>query len=147
MTTEEDFQAMLDANPHDHVTRAVFADWLEERGDERAAGYRALAQFRRFPAYSNHAGNGSSLPFDWFEGWSFYGGGCEWYKRTTPNELPDSWRWKLPCNSRKATGDQGMIGGSWQRTRREAEDAAALAWLELTDAERADVLAKGQVAR
>ena len=42
MTTEDDFQAALDANPNDWQTRLVFADWLDERGDVRASGYRAL---------------------------------------------------------------------------------------------------------
>ena len=36
MTTEDDFQQALDANPDDHHTRLVFADWLQERGDPRA---------------------------------------------------------------------------------------------------------------
>src|SRR5579862_8640416 len=33
---------MLDAHPDDYQTRLVFADWLEEHGDPRAPGYRAL---------------------------------------------------------------------------------------------------------
>lgn len=50
MTTEDDFQRMLDENPGDHTTRLVFADWLDERGDPRAAGYRALGDQRRVVA-------------------------------------------------------------------------------------------------
>ena len=34
MTTEDDFQRALDANPDDWQTRLVFADWLEDRGDD-----------------------------------------------------------------------------------------------------------------
>jgi len=41
VTTEEDFQRRLDADPTDWPTRLVFADWLQERRDERAEGYRA----------------------------------------------------------------------------------------------------------
>lgn len=48
-TTEEDFHRLLDANPDDHHTRLVFADWLQERGDPRAEGYRALGMLRKFP--------------------------------------------------------------------------------------------------
>ncbi len=49
MTTEDDFQAALDANPDDWQTRLVFADWLDERGDARAEGYRALGANRLRP--------------------------------------------------------------------------------------------------
>jgi uncharacterized protein (TIGR02996 family) len=42
MTTEDDFQKVLDDNPDDWQTRLVFADWLQERNDPRAEGYRAL---------------------------------------------------------------------------------------------------------
>src|SRR5262245_54586051 len=47
MTTEDDFQRTLDATPEDWQTRMVFADWLDERGDPRAAGYRALGKLTR----------------------------------------------------------------------------------------------------
>jgi uncharacterized protein (TIGR02996 family) len=49
MTSEEDFQRHLDQNPDDHNTRLVFADWLEERGDPRANGYRALGKLQKQP--------------------------------------------------------------------------------------------------
>jgi uncharacterized protein (TIGR02996 family) len=49
MTTEDDFQRDLDDDPSDHHTRTVLADWLEERGDERAEGYRALGLNRIYP--------------------------------------------------------------------------------------------------
>lgn len=41
---EHAFQMKLDEHPDDHATRLVFADWLQERGDPRAEGYRALAR-------------------------------------------------------------------------------------------------------
>ena len=46
MTTEESFQALLDACPEDWQTRFVFADFLDERDDPRAEGYRALGALR-----------------------------------------------------------------------------------------------------
>ena len=49
MTTEDDFRAALAARPDDHQTRLVFADWLDERGDRRAAGYRAMGTLRVRP--------------------------------------------------------------------------------------------------
>jgi uncharacterized protein (TIGR02996 family) len=44
VTSEDDFQSALDANPQDWHTRLVFADWLDERGDPRGPGYRALGR-------------------------------------------------------------------------------------------------------
>ena len=46
MTTESDFQTALDADPTDWQTRLVFADWLEEQGDSRVAGYRRMGELR-----------------------------------------------------------------------------------------------------
>jgi uncharacterized protein (TIGR02996 family) len=49
LTTEDDFQHVIDANPEDWPTRQVFADWLDDRADPRAAGYRAIAVRQRRP--------------------------------------------------------------------------------------------------
>jgi uncharacterized protein (TIGR02996 family) len=49
MTTEYDFQKALDENPEDWQTRLVFADWLQDRDDPRAEGYRALGTSRLAP--------------------------------------------------------------------------------------------------
>lgn len=46
---EAAFQSHLDSHPDDHTARLVFADWLEERGDPRAEGYRWLAITGRQP--------------------------------------------------------------------------------------------------
>lgn len=86
-TTEDDFQRMLDANPDDHHTRLVFADWLQERNDPRAEGYRALGVLKQQPFGANgnlryvgehgfthdenqiakDRGYVGSLPRDWFD--------------------------------------------------------------------------------
>ena len=121
MTTEDDFQAALDANPYDWQTRLVFADWLEERGDPRAEGYRALGvlQLRPYSAaycWANarnrestaHAGF-NLLPQDW-------------YAFTTPNLETAG----IYC---------------FFESRREAEDAAALAFARLPPERRAELLA------
>ncbi len=53
MNDEQAFFGVMDAHPDDMTTRLVFADWLQERGeDERAAGYRALAAARIVPYYA-----------------------------------------------------------------------------------------------
>jgi uncharacterized protein (TIGR02996 family) len=87
VTTEDDFQAALDAHPDDWQTRLVFADWLQERGDPRAEGYRALGVLKKRPfvcgfdnettggwagaAWFTVEGHGEkkafSLPSDWFK--------------------------------------------------------------------------------
>src|SRR5829696_5751875 len=46
MTTEDDFQRAIDASPGDWQTRLVFADWLQDRDDPRADGYRAMGRQR-----------------------------------------------------------------------------------------------------
>jgi uncharacterized protein (TIGR02996 family) len=43
-TDEEFFQDALDEFPADSGARLLFAEWLAERGDERAPGARWLAQ-------------------------------------------------------------------------------------------------------
>lgn len=128
MTTEDDFQRQLDANPEDWQTRLVFADWLQERDDPRAEGYRALGFLRNRPEENkkelfwvySRAGSGASilwprcdLPEDWFE--LIY---------ATKPELDPSRAW---CG--------------YVKTRREAEDAAALAFAKLSADRRAELLA------
>lgn len=43
--TEEAFLESIRANPRDDTTRLVYADWLEERGDPRAAYLRVLCEW------------------------------------------------------------------------------------------------------
>ena len=49
MSEEDAFWAAIDANPGDSLVRGVFADWLDERGDQvsadTAAGLRATAEY------------------------------------------------------------------------------------------------------
>ena len=63
MTDETAFQAALDERPADHALRLVFADWLEERGDWRAAGYRWMGENHSYPIRS-------AMSWDWWDsGW------------------------------------------------------------------------------
>lgn len=70
MTTEDDFQSKLDADPTDWQTRLVLADYLDERDDRRAAGYRALGQLRLRPYswVSALKGNPSKVVFGFHNG-------------------------------------------------------------------------------
>ncbi len=99
---EDDFQDALDADPSDYFTRLVFADWLEERGDPRAAGYRALGCRSGYATYTATG---------------YYIGGITY---------PQRWGW---CDT-----------FADQPTRREAEDAAALAFARLPPDRQAELL-------
>ncbi|HUR54278.1 MAG TPA: hypothetical protein VMZ71_09110 [Gemmataceae bacterium] len=50
MTTEEKaLQAAIDAEPADLTARGALCDYLDETGDQRAGGYRALYRLGRLP--------------------------------------------------------------------------------------------------
>ncbi len=116
MTTEDDFQTQLDAHPGDWQTRLVFADWLEERGDPRADGYRALGVLKRVP-----------IKAWWFQ----YASALVNKVSPDTHVLPMDWYFLLP---------QGVAQG-WPEIRREAEDITALAFAKLPAARRAELLA------
>ncbi len=44
MHDEQEFLALIHERPHDEALRQVFADWLEEAGDERAEFFRIDAR-------------------------------------------------------------------------------------------------------
>jgi uncharacterized protein (TIGR02996 family) len=124
MTTEDDFQTVLDANPEDWQTRLVFADWLEERGDPRAAGYRALATLRVRP----HSVAAHWWSNDAEKDWTAHSGynllPKDWYALTTPSMESQS----CHCDF---------------ETRSIAEDTAARAFARLPAERRAELLAGG----
>jgi uncharacterized protein (TIGR02996 family) len=132
MTTEDDFQAALDADPDDWQTRLVFADWLDEHGDARAEYFRLAGQRRWRPVadaasmYTNDSLQLSHIAGDRL--WRFYSAA---YVQRDPHSLPFD------------------IGhGNWlHNTRREAEDAAALAFARLPPERRAELLAGKKAKR
>jgi uncharacterized protein (TIGR02996 family) len=117
VSDEDAFHAALDANPEDWQCRLVFADWLDERGDPRGPGYRTLGARGAFPDVSY-------LQPTWFMSARFKG------------YLPFDWIDEMKNWHRCSPGE-------WvdYLTRREAEDAAALAFAELPAARRAELLA------
>jgi uncharacterized protein (TIGR02996 family) len=136
VTTEDDFQRALDARVTDWQTRLVFADWLQERGDPRADGYRALGMFRK---YALKISTGVRLwLFGWDESNPNYGTAENKIHTYADSQLPDDW-YVLITDGSRATKDH------WERfdSRREAEDAAALAFGRLPAARRAELLATG----
>jgi uncharacterized protein (TIGR02996 family) len=135
MTDEDAFQSWLDAHPDDHTCRLVFADWLQERIDVRAEGYRALGALRLIPlgVTITHDARGEDLvPYRGRLVWVY---GAVGALEPGPHLLPKSWKEKI---SVKPPSDL-----SWRRflSRREAEDAAALAFSLLPPERRAELLA------
>ena len=127
MTTEDDFQRRLRYSPQDWQTRLVYADWLQERGDPRADGYRALGVLRKWP----HKCQGQRD--DWY-----------WLTRVSGQRghpiLPDDWFAVLSDGA-----DVYWPEGHDKIPRREAEDAAALAFAKLPAARRRELLAANEV--
>lgn len=136
MNSEADFQRMLDANPEDWQTRLVLADWLQDRGDPRADGYRALGALRRYPERVNTLERGwvwrispynrmavvmdefraeHSVPTDWFDHALQHGGDSRrvysWLQRkgraALENELAASFA-LLPEERRSE-----LLAGNW----------------------------------
>jgi len=133
VTTEDDFNAALDANPKDWQTRLVFADWRQERGDERADGYRALGQLRKRPSARGED--------DWFigsEGAPRYGPGRD--ESHLHAQLPPDW-WALVRGGE--AWSPGKSSNAWRffPSRRAAEDAEARGFAQLPPDRRAELLA------
>jgi uncharacterized protein (TIGR02996 family) len=132
MTTEDDFQLALDANPGDWQTRLVFADWLEERGDPRGPGYRALGLRCR-----------QALPCQIIDGPLQYILGTE---KITPKVHEVKWRGCLLAPDWFALVDLSTAcdrrHDMWKYylARREAEDAAARAFAQLPARRQAQLL-------
>lgn len=127
MTTEDDFNAALDADPSDWQTRLVFADWLQDRGDPRAEGYRALGR-RRIQLPPLEAEEVEELQFD---GMYSLRAMCNWM----------FWPSVADATLGNAVEFDGDISIVWFRERRAAEDAAALAFATLPPDRKADLLA------
>jgi len=135
VTTEKDFEKMLDACPTDWDTRKIFADWLQDRDDPRAEGIRALAFYQEFPALdeatwfnrdqytssyklpSGRKHHEGFLPKDWFDLIEGYDSrDREWWKDFSPKHK------------------------SGRSSRARAEDAAALAFAKLPEERRQELL-------
>ena len=131
MTTEDEFQALLDANPEDHHTRLVFADWLQERNDPRAEGYRALGAMGFVPFQGWWIGSRSTRMLDAARRQGHYA--TAWLKALV---APD---WYAQIGGAKRED----VEGEWKRfeTRREVEDAVAFAFSELPPERRVELLA------
>jgi uncharacterized protein (TIGR02996 family) len=143
MTTEDDFQKQLDAHPDDDHTRLVFADWLQERADPRADGYRALGVGSKRPRPDWQESGAKRRFFTWFKREK------QSDRKYHPNSLPGDWFLRLKGGKQfsddgtAVTSKDRYILGDWTDypSRREAEDAAALAFAKLPPEVRAELLA------
>ncbi len=141
MGTERAFQTRLNRVPHDHHTRLVFADWLDEQGDERGPGYRALG-VNRFWVFDWPDHTEGSLRL-----WTWYPHSRLSYLHE--RELPDDWFTRLPAweclySNGAPGGNEGMAWRDY-RSRQLADDAAALAFAKLPAERRAELLSPVEV--
>ena len=141
MTTEEDFHDALDANPDDHNTRLVFADWLQDRDDPRAEGYRALGVRRVRPVGTaarrtlwDRPGYPSRRAVETWGRRAVTRDDSLRFEDAQTAQLPDDWLAVIPLDD---TDDRWRV----RETRREVEDAAALAFSKLPAERRAELLA------
>jgi uncharacterized protein (TIGR02996 family) len=137
MTTEDDFQRALDAHPDDWQTRLVFADWLQDQRDPRADGMRALGTLALWPFEYGLSDRCSKV-----ELWGYHNGEGHHQPARAPREpvparhaLPPDWLALLNRGDAKEVWCRALY------SRREAEDAAALAFAGLPAERRAELLA------
>lgn len=141
MTTEDDFQSALDANPSDWQTRVVFADFLADRGDPRAEGYRALGALRKRAFVCGF----DNPPSQRWPASAWFGRNLRGDEETF--DLPQDW-----YDAVEGLGDHKGYKPRYGRdeaprfSRRQVEDAAALAFGVLPAARRAELLASPPVA-
>lgn len=130
MVSEDDFQRILDDNPADRETRLVFADWLQDRDDPRAAGYRAIALQQRRPLQGRHLNS---------DAWWWHAS-AEARVAEFHNHVPQDWFDLLPAGEGNAHFWPVFRSNGGLKTRRECEDALALAFAKLPAARQAELL-------
>lgn len=138
MTHEDDLQAAIDADPKNFHGRGVLADYLDEIGDPRAAGYRALWVLRLAPQHRRDDTRWDGFAYlplapHWLWAMSETGR-CQgnvlkapWYRLLSTEERPHPFRpgqtyWAAPpYPSRRAAEDDaarafGLLPAFWQRS-------------------------------
>lgn len=144
MTEEDAMQAAIDAAPLDRLPRLVFCDWLDERNDPRAEGYRVLAEYDRWP---HHIGpEDTSAGYDADGTFAFWSATEEWPESVLHDH--EWWcAWRARVRVAQGLPAEGMTYHSGTLpyrvgSRREAFDLAALAWSDLKPGHKADCLAE-----
>lgn len=138
MTDEAAFHVALDADPTDWQTRLVFADWLQDRDDPRAEGYRAIGLLK-LQALRTHRQEWDG--HNWFMAeptWGWMGADTGRCHNAT---LRRAW-WNLLKKVTRKSPIRfiGEYKSNEYASRREAEDDAALAFSRLPESRRASLL-------
>ena len=119
MTTHAEFAQLLaaDCSP---LNLHVYADWLEEAGDEKAAGVRWLAENGKRPDKYIHRRFGSTkVPWEWWREDGTAPAKWQFLAEVLPAELIDAMPETVPTEHWRSFA-----------TVIEAVDAAALAWAQ-----------------
>lgn len=97
----EHFLKLIQAEPDVPLHRLVYADWLEEQGDERAEFQRAIAEVMSYPegkprqrkmAVANHFGRVWKKSWDRHRGW-LKKAMCITVSRRYPADGKPTWKW------------------------------------------------------
>lgn len=83
--TATDFESALDESPDDFELMAVYADWLEERGDDLAAAYRWCVENRKRPAKNARY---KKLGPSFGDGEFFWHRKCDWWDSEPEMQIP-----------------------------------------------------------
>jgi uncharacterized protein (TIGR02996 family) len=131
MTTEDDFHRQLDEKPDNWQLRMIFADWLQDHGDPRAAGYRAIAVQERRPLQGRHKEKDTW----WWHAIRSSGGDEAFF-----NVIPADWFDLLPSKDGNNYFWPVFSSKGGIKTRRQCEDALALAFAKLPEDRQKELL-------
>lgn len=144
MTTEDDFQTALDKKPNDWQTRLVFADWLQERGDPRAEGYRLMGLWRLVARHNKGSGPYGCHDDKATKSWEWWTDRETYDPQLTTCRIPLDLLRKIRSKYVYRTGGKGLTSKDFF-TRREADDALAVAFAKLSAKRREELLASQPV--
>lgn len=113
---EAAIQRYLDDNPRDNLARLALADHLDDVGNDRAVGYRALGELGRSAVYN----------------------GRVWYWFGTDNVRDSQWGFHVRCDT--LTWEWEELAHQYYNSRQECDDAAARGWLLLSESQRDRIL-------
>lgn len=132
LTDEKDFQDQLDAVREDFVAYQVFADYLDESEDPRAAGYRAMGRLGLRPWFGDE-----SMRAMWFDaGQPLIDDDGK--VMDPESDLPQDWFRKL--EKVEPTPSPFFTNGWEYGTQEDARNAAALAFLLLPEGRQRKLL-------
>ncbi len=130
MDNEEAFQRALDEKPDDHFLRMVFADYLDEIGDPRGPGYRALGETMTWPT-EVHDGDGKWWYSHGVRKGRHWGLGKVWFEKIQHKHKTEEF---LPYYANPYV----------KMSRREVDDEVTIAFSRLTPKQQREVIKRGK---